>query len=405
MAPDNEEIHDVVDRGDAADANDRYPHRLGRLKDRPQGDRLDGGAAQSAHHPPQLRAPPPPVDGHAQAGVDQGDGVAAPGLGGAGNAGDIGHVGRQLGDNRHAARFADAGHHGLAHRRIGAEIDAAADVGAGDIQFQGIHAGQAVEPGRHVDELPLALARDADDDLRAQPGQIGQRMGDERLDAVVVQADRIEHAAAGFVGPRRRIARARMLRDGLWQNAPQAAKVDQAGHLPGVTKSPRSHQDRIGKTQPPQVHGKIDVDEIHVFGRLSARQGGSGSPRNGKSTSLGLWPRTVNLPDRPVLDQTAVRAVGRHMIGLVKHPEPFPFVLHQTKVLRRVNRFLRAAIRVARVSGQGTSAGRSRPANPRSASRSSSASDKSSMQGDENHTGAGFFISAPTRLLYSSRSA
>ena len=205
--PRDEEIHDVVDRGDAADADDRYPHRLGRLKDRPQGDRLDGGAAQSAHHPPQLRAPPPPVDGHAQAGVDQGDGVAASGLGRAGNAGDIGHVGRQLGDHRHAARFADAGHHGLAHRRIGAEIDSAADIGTGDIQFQGIHAGQAIEPGRHVDELLLALARDADDDLRAQPGQIGQQMGDERLDAVVIQADGIEHAAAGFVGPRRRIAR------------------------------------------------------------------------------------------------------------------------------------------------------------------------------------------------------
>ena len=179
----DEEIHHVVDRGDAADADDRDLDRAGRLKNRPQRDRLDGRAAQSAHHAAQLRAPPPPVDGHAQAGVDDRDGIAAAGLGGAGDGRDIGDVRRQLGDHRHARDFADAGDDRLAHRRVGAEIDAAADVRAGDVQLQGIDARQPVEPGGHVDELRVALAGDADDDLRAEPGQIGQQMGDERLDA------------------------------------------------------------------------------------------------------------------------------------------------------------------------------------------------------------------------------
>ncbi len=233
-------------------------------------------------------------------------------------AGDVGHVGRQLGDDRHAARFADAGHHGLAQRRIGAEIDPAADIGAGDIQFQGIHAGQAVEPGRHVDELLLALARDADDDLRAQPGQIGQQMGDERLDAVVVQADRIEHAAAGFAGPRRRIAGARILRDGLGQNAAQAAKIHQAGHLPGVAKGPRRHQDRIGQTQSSQVDGKIHVDKIHDRAGFRQDRAARVCRARAKATSLAHGPKPVNLPAR-VLDQTAVRAEGRHVVRLVEH--------------------------------------------------------------------------------------
>ena len=35
----------------------------------------------------------------------------------------------------------------------------AADIGAGNVQFQGMKPGQAVEPGRHVDKLLLALAR------------------------------------------------------------------------------------------------------------------------------------------------------------------------------------------------------------------------------------------------------
>ena len=39
--------------------------------------------------------------------------------------GDVGHVGRQLGDDRQRAGAANAGHDPLAHRRIGAEIDAA----------------------------------------------------------------------------------------------------------------------------------------------------------------------------------------------------------------------------------------------------------------------------------------
>ena len=58
--------------------------------------------------------------------------------------------------------------------RIGAEIHAAADVWAGDVQFQGGDAGQAVQPGGQLDELLVALPGDADDDRRAQAGQVGQ---------------------------------------------------------------------------------------------------------------------------------------------------------------------------------------------------------------------------------------
>jgi hypothetical protein len=95
---------------------------------------------------------------------------------------------------------------------------------------------------------------------------------------------------------------ARILRDGFRQNAPQAAKVHKAGHLSGVTKSARSYQDWVGQSQSPQAYGKIYVNEIHVFGGLSARHGGTGLPRIGKSISLGSWIGTVNLPiDEPIV--------------------------------------------------------------------------------------------------------
>ena len=54
---------------------------LGGLVNGPQGDRLDGRAAEAAHDVAEHRASPSPVDGHAEAGVDERDGVGPAGLG------------------------------------------------------------------------------------------------------------------------------------------------------------------------------------------------------------------------------------------------------------------------------------------------------------------------------------
>ena len=69
---------------------------------------------------------------------------------------------------------------------------------------------------------------------------------DEGLDAVVVQPDGIEHAAGGFDGARRRIARPGLLGDRLGQNPAQPGDVDQSGHFPGVAERARGDHDRIG---------------------------------------------------------------------------------------------------------------------------------------------------------------
>ena len=96
-------------------------------------------------------------------------------------------------------------------------------------------------------------AGDADDDRRAQPGQVRQLMLDEGLDAVVVQADRIEHAAGGFDRPPGRIAAAWLGRDRLGHDRSEPAKFDQARHLAGVAKRAGGHHDRIGKPQAAQA--------------------------------------------------------------------------------------------------------------------------------------------------------
>ena len=142
--------------------------------------------------------------------------------------GDARHVRRQLGDDRRRGRRAAIGHEPLAHRRIGAEIDAARHVRARDVQLDRRDAGQAVEPARHPHELVVRAAGDADDDRHAEAAKVRQVMRDEGLDAVVIEADRVEHAGRRFDRSPRRVAGARLLRDRLRQDAAQAAKIDQA---------------------------------------------------------------------------------------------------------------------------------------------------------------------------------
>ena len=88
--------------------------------------------------------------------------------------------------------------------------------------------------------------------------EVRQVMRDERLDAVVVEADRVEHAGGRLDRPPRRVAGPRLLRDRLRQDAAEAADVDQAFHLAGIAKRARGDQDRIRQPQPAELNGEID---------------------------------------------------------------------------------------------------------------------------------------------------
>ena len=73
------------------------------LPDQAQGQRLDRRPAQAAGDVAEDRPAAAPVDGHADEGVDQRNGVG-PGVGGGlGDGHDVGHVRRQLGDQRQRA--------------------------------------------------------------------------------------------------------------------------------------------------------------------------------------------------------------------------------------------------------------------------------------------------------------
>ena len=53
--------------------------------------------------------------------------------------------------------------------------------------------------------------------------------------------------------------------DRLGQDAAEPGKIDQAGHFAGVAECARGDQDRIGKEEPAQLHGEIDVGKTHAL--------------------------------------------------------------------------------------------------------------------------------------------
>ncbi len=117
--------------------------------------------------------------------------------------------------------------------------------------------GRSVSRAGHLHKFFVRAPGDADDDGHAERAEIRQVMRDERLDAVVVEADRVEHAGCGLDRSPRRIAGARFLRDRFRENAAEAADVDETFHLAGVAEGARGNEDRIRQPQSAELNGEV----------------------------------------------------------------------------------------------------------------------------------------------------
>jgi hypothetical protein len=267
----NQEFQHVVDRGNATNADQRRLHRLGHLIDAPQGNRLDRRSGEATHPVAQHRLPLPPVDRHTQHGVDERDRIGAAIGRGFGNFGDACHIGGQLGQDGNGARSANVAHQAVAQARVGAEIDAVSYIRARDIELDRGDPFLTVKLASHGNELVVRSAGDTDNYRGWQFAQIGQMVSNEGVDAVVVQADRIEEAGGRFDRPPGCIARPWLGRHRLGQDAAQTLKIDQMLDLAGVTKRAgrgeygiaqlqaaesgrevRSGQGRSGRAHPPE---------------------------------------------------------------------------------------------------------------------------------------------------------
>ena len=255
----DEEFHAVIDRHDAPHADDREVDSLAHLIHAAQRNRLDGRSAQASDAIAEHWPPPPPVDRHALAGVDEREGIGATVACPSGDAGDVGDIRRELGDHGQPRHPAHARHDAAAELRIGPQIDTMAHVGAGDVQLQASDAGHPLQAIGQLHKLPLIGASDAHDHRRPTPEQKGELGLQEGVDAVVVEPDRIEQAGGGFHGAPRHVSLARQRRDRLGHDAAEPGKIDVASHLPRVAKRARRHQNRVGQPQAADHHRQIDL--------------------------------------------------------------------------------------------------------------------------------------------------
>ena len=145
----------------------------------------------------------------------------------------------------------------------------------------------------HRDELVLVLAGDVGDDRRADRPEVGQVVAAEVVDAVVVEADGVEHARR----PSRRSAASGSRRGGgrhgLRDHAAEPFQADEPGHLADIAERPRGHQHRVPQSEPSQFHAQID----HVPASLAAVQFARKStvgvrPDHYRATRAGAIPRS-----------------------------------------------------------------------------------------------------------------
>src|SRR5580692_4196236 len=79
---------------------------------------------------------------------------------------------------------------------------------------------------------------------------------EEHVQAVVVEANRIEQPGRRFDGAWRRIAHSRQRSDRLGNNAAQLRERNEGLHLTRISDGPRGDQDRIGQLQTVERDGQ-----------------------------------------------------------------------------------------------------------------------------------------------------
>ena len=254
------ELEDIGRAVDAAHADDRELHGPPALVDHAHGNRADRRAAQSADDVRELRPARLDVDGHRQERVHERDRIGAGLFRGARERRHVGHVRRQLGDDRQRRDLADGADDGVRAGEAAAERDAAfLDVGARDVQLEGGDALRVAQDARELDILVDRRPADVDEDDRAAIAELGQFLAHEAVHADALQADRVQHARRGFDDAGRRVAFALRQEQSFDRNAAERREIDDVAVLDAVAEAPAGRDERIRESQRPdgdrQVHG------------------------------------------------------------------------------------------------------------------------------------------------------
>jgi hypothetical protein len=171
------------------------------------------------------------------------------------------------------------GPHDLAERdRIGSE-DASPfrPVRARRVQLERDDAGRAVEPRRALGELVRAVAPEVGDDARAPLAEEREPIAEEGLDADVLEADRVQHAARRLDEPRRRLSRRRAKREALHRDRADGRDVHEARELRPVAERPGRGDHRVRQLDRADRDAAVDVGAAH-------------RPSSRSSITIASWP-------------------------------------------------------------------------------------------------------------------
>src|SRR5439155_9911043 len=100
------------------------------------------------------------------------------------------------------------------------------------------------------------FAGNVGDDGGRQRPQIRQLVLDEVVDAVVIQADGVEHAGGRFDRARRGVAGARGVGNSLGDDAAELGEVHDAGHVARVAEGAGGNEDGVAQMQTTNLGGK-----------------------------------------------------------------------------------------------------------------------------------------------------
>ncbi len=149
--------------------------------------------------------------------------------------------------------------HELAHGfGVDAEVEPVADVRARDVQLDRREARLRAQHLGHGDELVLVFPGDVGDHRRAHRAQVRKMVGDEVLDAVVIQADRVEQSRGRLGGTRGWVSRTRLEGHRLRDHATQPLDTNERVPSRGRNRSSRCDQHRVLERDTPQRQLQVD---------------------------------------------------------------------------------------------------------------------------------------------------
>lgn len=220
----------------------------------PDRDGADRRTGQAAMHTRQRRPARPHVDHHARQRVDHRQAVTARRHARPGDLRDVGHVRRQLREDRYVVPRGAADRHHHPRRRRGIEgevLPGVLGVRAAEVDLDGGDTRRVRQPGRQRGVGPGGGTRDRHDRSSAAGQQPRQVPLQERVDSRSLQPDRADETRRRLRQPRRRVPGPGLERHRLGGHRADPRHVHELGELAADARAAGRGEYRAGQLDLP----------------------------------------------------------------------------------------------------------------------------------------------------------